>query len=188
MFYNLTANYQNHKPVRYRLLIILLALSTILFANPAKVKRVIDGDTFITETGERVRVIGINAPEMKTEYGEPAKEHLIAIIDGQTVDLEPDHISADKDVYGRLLRYVYLNGVDVNKKMVTDGYAIAFLKYPFDKEAEYKQEEAKAKAASLGIWAGTAAITSKGKDFHLGTIVIVVLAFTLFIIIIRRRK
>lgn len=134
------------------MLAVLLLITLTLLAKPAKVIRVVDGDTFVIETGERVRVIGINAPEMKTEYGEPAKEHLLALIDGKTVDLQPDHISADKDVYGRLLRYVYLDGVDINKKMVTDGYAIAFLKYPFDKEAEYKQEETNAKTASLGIW------------------------------------
>lgn len=189
LFYILTAKYQNRKPVKYRLLTLLLVLSsTYLFATPAKVKRVIDGDTFVTETGERVRVIGINAPEMKTVYGEPAKDHLLALIDGQTVDLEPDHTSADKDVYGRLLRYVYLNGVDINKKMVTDGYAIAFLKYPFDKEAEYKQEETKAKTAMLGIWSGNGSVTAKGKDFHLGTLVIIALTVLLFIMIIRRKK
>lgn len=138
--------------MKYKLLAVLLLITLTLFGKPVKVIRVVDGDTFIIETGERVRVIGINAPEMKTAYGEPAKEHLLALIDGKTVDLQPDHISADKDVYGRLLRYVYLDGVDINKKMVTDGYAIAFLKYPFDKEAEYKQEETKAKFASLGIW------------------------------------
>jgi len=138
--------------MKYKLLAVLLLITLTLFAKPAKVVRVVDGDTFIIETGERVRVIGINAPEMKTEYGEPAKEHLLGLIDGKTVELEADHISADKDIYGRLLRYVYLDGTDINKKMVTDGYAIAFLKYPFDKETEYKQEEIKAKAASLGIW------------------------------------
>lgn len=138
--------------MKYKLLAVLLLVTLTLFAKPARVIRVVDGDTFIIENGARVRVIGINAPEMKTPYGQPAKEHLISLIDGKMVDLQPDHISADKDVYGRLLRYVYLEGVDINKKMVSDGYAIAFLKYPFDKEAEYKAEEGKAKSASLGIW------------------------------------
>lgn len=138
--------------MRYKLLFLLLLSTIICFGKPARVIRVIDGDTFVIETGERVRVLGINAPEMKTEYGEPAKEHLLSLIDGKTVDLQPDHISKDKDVYGRLLRYVILDGVDIDKKMVTDGYAIAFLKYPFDKEKEYKEEELKARSASLGIW------------------------------------
>jgi len=138
--------------MKHKLLVLLLLSTFTLFAKPAKVIRVIDGDTFVIETGEHVRVVGINAPEMSTIYGGPAKEHLLALIDGKMVDLEPDHISKNKDVYGRLLRYVYLDGVDIDKKMVTDGYAIAFLKYPFDKEDEYSREETKAKAASLGIW------------------------------------
>jgi len=140
--------------MKYKLLALLLFCTITLFGKPAKVIRVIDGDTFVIETGEHVRVLGINAPEMKTDLGEPAKEHLLALINGKTVDLEPDHISANKDVYGRLLRYVYLDNVDIDKKMVTDGWAIAFLKYPFDKEEEYRQEEIKAKSAALGIWAG----------------------------------
>jgi micrococcal nuclease len=150
--------------MKYKLLSLLLLSAVTIFAKPAKVLRVIDGDTFVIETGERVRVLGINAPEMETFYGEPAKEHLLAIIDGKTVDLEPDHISDNKDVYGRLLRYVYLDGIDIDKKMVTDGYAVAFLKFPFDKEEEYKKEELKARAASLGIWKKDANGNPAGGD------------------------
>ena len=174
--------------MKYTFLVLFLLFAITLFARPVKVIRVIDGDTFVIEGGERVRVIGINAPEMKTEYGEPAKEHLFALIDGQTVDIEPDHISNDKDVYGRLLRYVYLNGTDINKKMVTDGYAIAFLKYPFDKEQEYKQEETKAKTAGLGIWAHTGAVNGSQNGFPYATAIIILLIIIIFAIILRRKK
>ncbi len=173
-----------------------MVFSTLVcFGKPAKVIRVIDGDTFVIETGERVRMLGINAPEMKTPEGEPAKEHLLAMIDGKVVDLEPDHISANKDVYGRLLRYVILDGVDIDKKMVTDGYAIAFLKYSFDKEAEYKVEEDKAKAASLGIWkedsGGGPAVANNqspiyGNRLLKGIIAVVVIVGG--VIVIRRRR
>ena len=178
-------------------LFVLLVLSTIIcFAQPAKVKRVIDGDTFVTETGERVRMLGINAPEMKTPWGEPAKEHLLALIDGKTVDLQPDHISADKDVYGRLLRYVILDGIDVDKKMVTDGYAVAFLKFPFDKEKEYREEELKARAASLGIWKnenGTGGKQAGGTNSPApaNTTMVIIAAFVILlvaIVVFRRRK
>lgn len=174
--------------MKYRLLILLLVLVTTLFARPVKVIRVIDGDTFVIEGGERVRVIGINAPEMKTKYGAPAKQHLFALIDGQTVDIEPDHISNDKDVYGRLLRYVYLNGTDINKKMVTDGYAIAFLKYPFDKEQEYKQEETKAKTAGLGIWAHTGPVNDAQNGFLYSIVIVILFIIIIFAIILRRKK
>jgi len=178
--------------MKYKLLLLLLFSTFICFGRPAKVKRVIDGDTFVIETGERVRMLGINAPEMKTPFGQPAKDHLLALIDGQVVDLQPDHISADKDVYGRLLRYVILNGVDIDKKMVTDGYAIAFLKFPFDKEEEYKQEELKAKTAALGIWqnrdnAGAADKPSSSiNTFVFVAAAIIVLAVV--ILALRRRR
>jgi len=180
--------------MKYKLLAVLLLITLTLFGKPARVVRVVDGDTFIIETGERVRVIGINAPEMKTLYGPPAKEHLLALIDGKTVDLQPDHISNDKDVYGRLLRYVYLDGIDINKKMVTDGYAIAFLKYPFDKETEYKQEEVKAKSASLGIWQNNNSVNNTATNGSTGVspvymlLAIAVIVVLLVILIYQRRR
>ncbi|HVX50956.1 MAG TPA: thermonuclease family protein [Chitinophagaceae bacterium] len=174
--------------MKYKLLALLLCCSLTLFSKPARVIRVIDGDTFVIETGERVRVIGINAPEMKTEYGEPAKQHLLAMIEGKTVDLEPDHVSKDKDVYGRLLRYVYLDGVDIDKKMVADGYAIAFLKYAFDKETEYKAAEATAKTASLGIWQHAAADHTSPHFPVTAIIAIAVIAVLLVLIYFNRRK
>jgi micrococcal nuclease len=122
------------------------------FGTITKVTRVIDGDTFETETGEKVRLVGINAPEISDIFGEEAKQHLIDLIGGKTVDLEADHISSDRDRYGRLLRYVALNNSDVNKQMVLDGYAFAYLKYHFEKEAEYKEAQITANQNHVGIW------------------------------------
>ena len=61
--------------------VIILTLSALVcFGTPAKVTRIIDGDTFETETGEKVRLIGINAPEISDIYGQEAKEHLASLI------------------------------------------------------------------------------------------------------------
>ncbi|SFQ12832.1 micrococcal nuclease [Parafilimonas terrae] len=133
-------------------LIILTLLTLNCFGTTTKVTRVIDGDTFETETGEKVRLVGINAPEIRDIFGEEAKQHLISLIENKTVDLEADHISSDRDRYGRLLRYVILNNTDINKQMVLDGYAFAYLKYHFDKEEEYKQAELFSKQENKGIW------------------------------------
>lgn len=134
------------------LLIILTLLTLYCLGTPTKVTRIIDGDTFETEAGEKVRLIGINAPEITDIFGEEAKQHLAQIIEGQTVDLIADHISNDRDRYNRLLRYIILNGVDINKQMVLDGYAFAYLKYHFDKEAEYKEAQLTATQNNVGIW------------------------------------
>lgn len=138
--------------MKQSLLIILTLLTLVCFGTPTKVTRIIDGDTFETETGEKVRLIGINAPEITDIFGEEAKAHLAQIIEGQTVDLIADKTSNDRDRYSRLLRYVILNGVDVNKQMILDGYAFAYLKYRFDKEIEYKDAQLTATKNNDGMW------------------------------------
>jgi micrococcal nuclease len=140
--------------MKQSLLIILTLFTLICYGTTTKVTRVIDGDTFETETGERVRLVGINAPEISDIFGEEGKQHLIDLIEGKTVDLEPDHISNDRDRYGRLLRYVILNGDDINKQMVLDGFAFAYLKYHFEKEKEieYKDAQLTASKNNVGIW------------------------------------
>lgn len=88
---------------------------------PNKVTKVIDGDTIELLNGERVRLIGIDAPE----YGEPgfdeAKEELEELVLYRCVELKKGKV--DRDKYGRLLRYVYVGGVDVNVVMVKGGLA-----------------------------------------------------------------
>ena len=136
--------------------IYLLFILTIFFfacyGAPTKVVRIIDGDTFESETGEKIRLIGINAPEINDIFGEEAKIHLAQIIEGKIVDLVADHSSNDRDRYNRLLRYVFLNKIDINKKMLIDGYAFAYLKYHFDKESEYKQAQLDGSKNNTGIW------------------------------------
>ena len=138
--------------MKQSLLIILTLLTFVCFGIPTKVTRIIDGDTFETETGEKVRLIGINAPEITDIFGEEAKTHLAQIIEGQTVDLVADNTSNDRDRYNRLLRYVTFNEIDINKKMLLDGYAFAYLKYRFDKESEYKQAQLDGSKNNKGIW------------------------------------
>ena len=75
--------------------------------NSVKVARVIDGDTFEIETGEKVRLIGIDAPESvhptKEDecYGETSSKVLKELIEGKSVYLEKDVSETDR--YGRLL-------------------------------------------------------------------------------------
>lgn len=136
-----------------RILTYILLLTTIVcFGTTTKVTRVIDGDTFETETGEKVRLIGINAPEISDIFGQEAKQYLSDLIENKTVDLQTDKISNDRDRYQRLLRYVIRDGVDINKKMVSDGYAFAYLKYHFSKSTDYEQAQILSREANKGIW------------------------------------
>ena len=127
-------------------------MTFVCFGTTTKVTRVIDGDTFETETGEKVRLIGINAPEISDIFGQEAKQYLSYLIENKTVDLQADNISNDRDRYQRLLRYVILDGVDINKKMVLDGFAFAYLKYKFSKSIDYEQAQLEAREINKGIW------------------------------------
>ena len=63
-----------------KLLLVLMFVPLVSFGQDFKVVRVIDGDTFIIEGGERVRMIGIDAPELKDLYGVESKNQLKALI------------------------------------------------------------------------------------------------------------
>ena len=88
------------------------------------VARVIDGDTFVLENGERVRLIGIDTPERGEKCFEEAKNRLQELVFDKDVLLYKDQSHRDK--YGRLVRFVYVDGVFVNLVLVEEGFAKAF--------------------------------------------------------------
>ena len=106
--------------------------------NDNLVLEVIDGDTFKLGNGDVVRLICVDAPERGKKGYEEAKEFLIGMILDKDVRLESD--ADDKDEYGRLLRYVWVNSSElkwaydveslreifVNKELVVGGYASVF--------------------------------------------------------------
>jgi len=87
----------------------------------AKVVVVIDGDTIEIEGGERVRYIGIDAPETNECYGPEATQANRELVEGKEVILIRDVENRGK--YGRLLRYVIADGRFVNAELVRLGYA-----------------------------------------------------------------
>mgnify|MGYP001186546822 CR=1 FL=1 len=153
------------KTLRQFITYILLFITFNCFATQTKVTRVIDGDTFETESGEKVRLIGINAPEMSDFYGLEAKKYLKNIVENKVIYLQTDNISNDRDRYQRLLRYVIIDGIDVNKKMVADGFAFAYLKYKFSKSDSYEKAQIRAREKNLGIWGNSQNDSNKPKQF-----------------------
>jgi len=73
---------------------------------PSVVSRVIDGDTLELVGGERVRLIGVDAPELNHPGGREASAFVRELVEGRMVWLEPD--GANRDRFGRLRRYVWL--------------------------------------------------------------------------------
>lgn len=85
---------------------------------------IIDGDTIRVEGGRSVRLIGIDTPE-RGECGYTEATFVLAsLIRDRPVVLVPG-ARTDTDRYGRLLRYVEVDGVDVNLEMIRSGRAVA---------------------------------------------------------------
>lgn len=102
----------------------------------AIVSRVIDGDTFVLDTGERVRLICIDTPEKgQVGFNEARLKLAEFVMSGGSVTLEKD--VSDVDMFGRLLRYVYVdrNGtsINVNGELVRLGLA-KVSRYPPDEK------------------------------------------------------
>jgi len=119
----------------------------------AKVTRVIDGDTIVIDTGQHIRYIGMNTPELETNdcFATQAAEINKTLVLGKEVRLEKDTSEVDK--YGRLLRYVYIGNEMINDDLVKDGSARVETVPP---DIKYKQEfinsEKYAKENKLGFW------------------------------------
>ncbi len=87
------------------------------------VTKVIDGDTVIVEGGYSVRLLGIDTDERGEPCYEEAKEYLEDLVLGREVRLERDEEDVDK--YGRCLRYIFVDGKNVNLELVRKGLAVA---------------------------------------------------------------
>lgn len=97
------------------------------------IERVIDGDT--VESGESIRLLGINTPERGEEYYEEAKEYLESLILKKNVFLE--YGKERKDKYGRILGYIFDGEDNINIKMIEKGYANYY--FPSGKDTYYPQ-------------------------------------------------
>lgn len=124
----------------------------------ATVKRVVDGDTFELENGEKVRMIGMDTPETVKPnhsvepYGKEASNFTKELLTGQNVTLKFDVEPYDK--YKRLLAYVYLSdGTFVNEKLVRDGYARIMTIPPNVAKADlFLEAEREAREQNRGLW------------------------------------
>lgn len=118
----------------------------------ALVTSVIDGDTVELADGRHVRYLGIDTPESGEYYAEEATAKNKDLVEGRTVELQRG--KRDQDEYGRLLRYVYVDGIFVNAELVAQGYATAYIFDPDDRYSQILvQLEQYAKTRERGLWA-----------------------------------
>jgi micrococcal nuclease len=130
----------------------------------AKVLKVIDGDTIKVSLNNRedtVRLIGIDSPEILDKnktvqcFGKEASDKAKEILNGKTIILESDPTQGERDEYGRLLRYVFLeDGTNFDKFMISEGYAreYTFKGNSYKYQSEFIQAEKKAKGLNKGLW------------------------------------
>ena len=128
-------------------ILVIFIIACPLFAFPAKVIKISDGDTITVLSGKeqtKVRLYGIDAPEKKQDYGQRSKQFLASLIAGQVVEVEPK----GKDRYKRTLGIIYHKGQDINAQMVLNGYAWAYVKY----SRIYVNQENTARENKRGLW------------------------------------
>ncbi|WP_344326097.1 thermonuclease family protein [Aeromicrobium halocynthiae] len=129
-------------------------------SQDAVVERVVDGDTLLLADGERVRVLGIDAPEAARD-GRPAEcgadEATAAarrLVEGRPVRLRSDPGQADRDDFDRLLRYVETpDGTDLGLNLVTEGHARVFApRGDVARQSSLERAEAQARDRGVGTW------------------------------------
>lgn len=145
-------------PILAAILSMLIALGVLY--NPSDklegyVSRVVDGDTIIVELGpgqeERVRMIGVDTPESvhpdpsrNTEEGREASDFTKSQLLYKDVELELDQ--EERDQYGRMLAYVWVDGELFNLTLVREGYGEAKYYPPNDKYRDTLEGASKVRA------------------------------------------
>jgi endonuclease YncB( thermonuclease family) len=125
----------------------------------ATVTRVVDGDTLVVQYGkrtDRVRLIGIDSPEVGTCYAAEATAVVQRLAFRRVVRLLGDGTQARRDRYGRLLAYVGLpNGRDLGRESIGTGAAVVYVyDRPFTRLQAYRAAEATARQRTAGLWGG----------------------------------
>jgi micrococcal nuclease len=117
---------------------------------------VIDGDTIVLASGERVRYLLVDTPESTGGtadcFGASAARFNRDLVLGRTVSLSYGEVCDDR--YGRPLAYVRVDGVDVGELLVSRGYACVLHIPPAgdDRVAAYRSLEDQARGARRGLW------------------------------------
>jgi micrococcal nuclease len=127
----------------------------------ATIVEAVDGDTvvaqFIDGRREIVRLLGVDTPETRHPdkpvecFGPEASAYTETRLLGRRVKLERD--AELRDIYGRMLAYVYVDGVRVNDELVRAGYARFLVIAPNGEHARaLLAAELEARSARRGLW------------------------------------
>lgn len=156
-------------------LVVMAVVASSASSRPGswRIASVYDGDTLTVTTGERVRLLQIDTPELGSGecYSRKAATELRRLAPaGATVSLVADGSLDDRDRYGRLLRYVFVAGRNVNLELVRMGAAAPY--FYRGERGRYSSElyaaARTAKGAKRGLW-GACPSTSLAPDRAVAT-------------------
>ncbi len=116
-------------------------------ADTFLVREVFDGDSFLIELNEDVRLVNLDAPQLKYCMGKEAKERLEELILHKEIRLE----EAGMGEFNRILVFVYVDDLFINEIMVKEGYA-RYRPLKTNKKEIIKEADAYARENNLGIW------------------------------------
>ncbi len=123
------------------------------FSKEYKVEKILsihDGDTLhlIDEYGKKrkIRLYGIDAPEIKQKYGRDSKKCLENLTKNGSITYQ----KIDKDKYGRIVAVIYNGDININREMIKQGCAWSYFRYSRSIYNEYLQ--LKAKELKKGLW------------------------------------
>jgi micrococcal nuclease len=132
-------------------------------SDPVLVRAVIDGDTIDVAAVGRVRLLGIDAPEIgrgfdsSAPFGREARERLTAMILHRWVRLERD--GSPVDAYNRHLAYVMTeDGQFVNAVLLREGLARISARLPLTRLQELQRAESEARTSRRGMWSNAPSI------------------------------
>lgn len=132
-------------------------------ATESQIMYVIDGDTVDLQSGQRVRLLGIDAPETSHDDQTPAQcgadaatQRLAALVDDRQVKVITDAAADQTDRYGRTLAYLEVDGRDVGAQMLEDGLVGAWKPASARSPGrwhQYRRAATMAKTEQRGSWA-----------------------------------
>lgn len=135
--------------------------------SQVQVIRIVDGDTIdvqIEGKEEKIRLIGINAPETNECFGKESTQRAGELLNFKNVSLEADQTQGERDKYKRLLRYVFIDGVSFEETMIREGFAKEYTySTAYKYQSLFKEAQKEAQENKRGLWSDGACSISEQK-------------------------
>ena len=129
--------------------LLISLVSNAEYLESLKIKKVVDGDTvhvFYQDEVYKIRLTEIDAPERDQPYGSNSTEYLKSLLKEGIVDVD----ISGTDRYGRKLGRLYWRGKDINRELVSAGYAWVYDQYVTDNS--FYENQSKARNSKKGLW------------------------------------